>query len=37
MNLEAYTNGSKVGSTRKMVEALQNYVAALHMIRPWDF
>ena len=37
MSLEAYTNWSEVGSAREMVEALLNYVAALHMIRPWDF
>ena len=37
MSLEAYTNWRKVGSTREMVEALLNYVTALHMIRPWDF
>ena len=36
MSLEAYTNWSEVGGAREMVEALLNYVAALHMIRPWE-
>ena len=37
MSVEAYTNWSEAGSTREMVEGLLNYMAVLHMIRPWDF
>ena len=36
MSPEAYTNQSKVGNEREMVETLRNYVAALHMTRPSD-
>ena len=37
MSVEAYTNWSEAGSTREMVEGLLNYIATLHMIRPWDY
>ena len=35
-NLDRMQN-SEAGSTREMVEGLLNYMAVLHMIRPWDF